>query len=358
MAQATFTIADFNLSSSWVYAEAYDDVGDVTVDYKSGGGAATADKTFTISGIDTSIINSITLTWDVSASASGSIRQPTSGYGYTYAKVYPGAQNSSGGVSGGTQTLTGLTSILSGNSITCRFYYKPGIAQYDHDTYQGFGMGSCTGTVYFKNVTLTVVYGETQDDSGMGAWIGVGGVSRHIKNMYIGVNGVARKVKAAWIGVNNVARQFYSAIVTLFASTGRNCTSSSSADTTGTLTVRSSSNGYAAYAFPANAQFANCTKVTLNFYITNAYGDLSIHTMNGSSNWINYNTGLTKNVPTYSPTANGWQSVDITVDFDAASGGVSRANAAANGVKIYFRGYNTTKLAGTGTDTAPYLVIE
>jgi len=43
-----------------------------------------------------------------------------------------------------------------------------------------------------------------------GAYIGVGGVARKIKNIYIGVDGVARKVKKAWIGVNGVARLFYS----------------------------------------------------------------------------------------------------------------------------------------------------
>lgn len=354
MAQATFTIDDFSLSSSWVYAEAYDDVGDVTVDYKSGGSATTVDKTFTISGIDASIINSITLTWDVSASASGSITKPTSGYGHSYSKVYPGAQNSNGGVSGSTQTLTGLTSILSGNSITCRFYYKPGIAQYDHDTYQGFGMGSCTGTVYFKNVTLTVVYGEDRDDSGMGAWIGVDGISRHVKNMYIGVDNVARKVKAAWIGVNGLARLFYQSIVKSLASIG--CHSQSTS--TGQITVENPNTGYAGYAFPAENKYASCTKVTLHFYINSSYGNLNIYVKNGGNDWQNPISGLVGNISEYSPSGNGWQEVDITADFDASKNGVSRDNAAKNGLKIYFRGWNLTKLAGTSTDKCPYIIIE
>ena len=43
-----------------------------------------------------------------------------------------------------------------------------------------------------------------------GAYIGVGGVARKVKNIYVGVDGVARKVKKGYIGVNGVARLFYS----------------------------------------------------------------------------------------------------------------------------------------------------
>ena len=43
-----------------------------------------------------------------------------------------------------------------------------------------------------------------------GAWIGVGGKARKIKNMYIGIDGKARKIKKAWIGVGGKARLFFS----------------------------------------------------------------------------------------------------------------------------------------------------
>lgn len=43
-----------------------------------------------------------------------------------------------------------------------------------------------------------------------GAWIGVGGKARKIKNMYIGIGGKARKIKKAWIGVGGKARLFFS----------------------------------------------------------------------------------------------------------------------------------------------------
>lgn len=41
-----------------------------------------------------------------------------------------------------------------------------------------------------------------------GAYIGVGGVARKVKQPLIGVDGVARKVKSGYVGVNSVARQF------------------------------------------------------------------------------------------------------------------------------------------------------
>lgn len=43
-----------------------------------------------------------------------------------------------------------------------------------------------------------------------GAYIGVGGKARKVKNLYIGVDGKARKVKKAYIGVNGKAQPFYS----------------------------------------------------------------------------------------------------------------------------------------------------
>ena len=39
-----------------------------------------------------------------------------------------------------------------------------------------------------------------------GAYIGIDGVARKVKDIYIGVDGVARKIKAGYIGVNGVAR--------------------------------------------------------------------------------------------------------------------------------------------------------
>ena len=360
MPSKTFTIDDFNLSSSWVYAERYDDVGDVTIDYKSGGGASTADKTFTIADVDMSTINSIVLTWDTSAKAYGSISTPSAGYGASYSRVYQGASTSGTYVSGTSEKMD-LTSYVGTNtSFTLRFYYKPGIQQSDHDHYQGYGLGDCTGTVYFKNVTLTVTYGEERDDAGMGLWLGnTSNLASAMKGMWIGdENGKARKVKAAWIGVNGVARLFYQASIKSLATGGYYRTSSDSSTSTGQLTVRSSGDGYAAYVFPAEEKYSTCSKVTLNFYINSSYGKMNIYVRSGSSSWVSYNTGLAKNIPEFSPSGNGWQSVDITADFDPASAGVTRANAAANGLKIYFRGSSNTKLAGTSTEQCPYITIE
>lgn len=42
-----------------------------------------------------------------------------------------------------------------------------------------------------------------------GAYIGVGGKARKVKNLYIGVDGKARKVKKAYVGVGGKARLFY-----------------------------------------------------------------------------------------------------------------------------------------------------
>ena len=53
-----------------------------------------------------------------------------------------------------------------------------------------------------------------------GAWIGVGGKARKIKNMYIGIGGKARKIKKAWIGVGGKARLFFSSEATYTKYTG------------------------------------------------------------------------------------------------------------------------------------------
>ena len=49
-----------------------------------------------------------------------------------------------------------------------------------------------------------------------GAYIGVGGVARKMKNQYLGVGSVARKVKNGFAGVGGVARKFFSAVESPF----------------------------------------------------------------------------------------------------------------------------------------------
>ena len=205
MPSASFTVADFNLSTSWTYTA------DEYLVLSKSPSVKTADKTFTISGIDMSTVNSVILTWDVTASASGSTLAPTKGYGYAYARVYQGASTSSTYAYANAETFDLTSYVGTSTSVTCRFYYYPSDLPSTCDYGSGYGIGSCTGTVYFKNVKLTVTYGEEKDDAGNGAWIGdANGKARKMKNMYIGVDDKARKIKAAWIGdANGKARLFY-----------------------------------------------------------------------------------------------------------------------------------------------------
>ena len=213
MAKTKFTVDDFNLSTSWTYTPDYEDDAGTRYDLTTRPSSKKKDVTFTITGVSASSINDIVLTWDVSASASGSIATPSTGYGYSNASVYMGASTSGAYAKAGDKVLEELESILtSSNTITCRFYYYPsGLPTTYYDSTK-YGAGSCTGAVYFKNITLTVYSGTDHympDDDGYGLWVGISNTSRKIKNAYVGVNGVARKVKAAWIGINGVARRFF-----------------------------------------------------------------------------------------------------------------------------------------------------
>lgn len=42
-----------------------------------------------------------------------------------------------------------------------------------------------------------------------GAYIGVDGIAKKLKNIYIGVDGMARPVKKAYIGVEGIAKLFW-----------------------------------------------------------------------------------------------------------------------------------------------------
>lgn len=209
MPSATFTVADFNLQSSWTYVADYDDDAGTRYDRTSAPSTKTVDKTFTISGIDMSKVSSVVLTWDVTAGAVGSITKPTAGYGYAYARVYQGASTSGTYVGASAETMDLTSYVGTKTSVTCRFYYSPSVPATYYEGGSNYGNGNCTGTVYFKNVKLTVTYGESVDDSGYGGWIGVDGAAKKLKNIYIGVDGKARKVKAAWIGVDGKARKIF-----------------------------------------------------------------------------------------------------------------------------------------------------
>lgn len=355
MAQATFTIDDFNLSSSWAYVADYDDDAGVRYDRTSAPSAKTADKTFTISGIDMSTVNSITLTWDVSAGASGSITTPSTGYGYSHARVYQGASTSGTYVGANTRKMDLTSYVGTSTSVTCRFYYAPSVPATYYDGSSNYGNGSCTGTVYFKNVTLTVVYGEERDDAGNGAWIGVDGIARKMKSMYVGVDGIARKVKAAWIGVNGVARLFYQAQTKLLASTGYYRISGEGSEISTEITVRSPSAGYAALVFPASTAFSSFSKATMYIYVTSNPGKLTMATLSGASNWLSYNAGLA-NTFEYTPSATGWQAIDITSALNTLIS--SNTTIPSNGLKVYFRGYGNCRIAGTSTTECAYIILE
>lgn len=363
MPSATFTVSDFNLSTSWTYTPDYDDDAGTRYDRTSSPSSKTADKTFTISGIDMSTVNSVVLTWDVTASASGSIKTPTSGYGYAYARVYQGASTSSTYVTASNDTFDLTSYVGTSTSVTCRFYYYPSSLPTTY--YEGssnYGAGSCTGTVYFKNVTLTVTYGEEKDDAGNGLWIGVSGVARNVKNMYIGVSGVARKVKAAWIGVGGVARLFYQSSVTLAATASRYNTSGTATTSGTTLYARNESTGYAGIVFPGTTKFGNFTKATLYVYLTgNGSTSITLYTWlrSNADSWISYNASLSSTYrTTFTDSSTGLHAYDITTaltNLYAADSAI-----ATNGLKVYFRSYNNVKIAGHANTSyqTPYILIE
>lgn len=363
MPSVSFTVADFNLTTYWKYVADYDDDAGVRFDRAQSPSTQTADKSFTISGVDMSTINSIVLTWDVSASASGSITNPSSGYGYAYARVYQGA-STSGTFAYANAGKMDLTSYVGTNTgVTCRFYYSPSVPASYYEGQGNYGNGSCVGTVYFKNVTLTVTYGEERDDTGNGAWLGVDGIARKMKNMYIGVDGVARKVKAAWIGDSSgKARLFYQSTVTLPATSSHYNTSGSVTTNGTTLYARNSSTGYAGMTFDGTSKFANFTKATLYVYLT-GNGSTSITLQawlrSNADSWVNYNTSLgSASRINFTDSSTGLHAYDITTalkDLYASNSGIT-----TDGLKVYFRSGNNVKIAGHANTSyqTPYILLE
>ena len=362
MPSVKFEVADFNLSSSWKYAETTDDVGDVTIDYKSGPTTGSATKSFTISGVDMSTVNSIILSWDISTTASGSITRPTKGWGASYAKIYPGTSASGSYASGNSGELD-LTSYVGTNtSVSCFFQYKASIKQSDHDHYEGYGLGDCSSTAYFKNVTLTVIYGEERDDPGSGMWVGVSNVARKVKNIYVGVDGKARKVKAAWVGVGGVARLIYQSIINLPATSSRYNTSGTATTSGTTLYARNSSTGYAGMTFDGSSKFADFTKASLCVYLTgNGSTSITLQTWvrSNADSWINYNTSLGSYYRTnFTDTSTGLHTYYITKALKEL---YSSNNAiTTEGLKVYFRSDNNVKIAGHANTSyqTPYILLE
>lgn len=362
MPSASFTIADFNLSTTWKYVADYDDDAGVRFDRTQSPSTKTVNKSFTISGVDMTKINSIVLTWDVSASASGSITTPSSGYGYAYARVYQGATSSGTYVTANTGEMD-LTSYVGTNtSVTCRFYYSPSVPSSYYEGEGNYGNGTCTGTVYFKNVTLTVIYGEERDDPGSGMWVGVSNVARKVKNIYVGVDGKARKVKAAWVGVGGVARLIYQSIINLPATSSRYNTSGTATTSGSTLYARSSSTGYAGMTFDGSSKFADFTKASLCVYITgNGSTSINLETWirSNADSWINYNTSLGSYYRTiFTDTSTGLHTYDITKALKEL---YSSNNAiTTEGLKVYFRSGNNVKIAGHANTSyqTPYILLE
>lgn len=376
MAQKIFELDNVSLYTSWTYTKDTEDDAGVRYDRTSFSGADSDDRTVTISGIDISTITSITLTWTVDATLDGSVSKPTAtGIGYGSAKVYPGAQSSSGSVRASAGTLTGLKSYLDDdNTVTCRFYYNPSslpLAVYDDTSY---GVGSCSGTVSFKNINLIVTYGDTSepvDDEGYGLWVGVGDKARHVKNMYVGIDGVARRVKAAWIGVNNLARLFYTAATRLAATASRYKNSSGTTSTGTTLNVyeiiddgSGKGKGYAGIQFGGSSEFSKCTKVTLNLHIISggsASTKIYIYLRSGGDSWFsNYDTSIGSSYRvTYSDTTTGLHSYDITEDLKNLYS--SDSSIKTDGVKVYLRcaAGNTIKIAGHANTSyqTPYIEL-
>ena len=195
---------------------------------------------------------------------------------------------------------------------------------------------------------------------GQSIFLGLSDTARKVKALWIGdANGKAHKIKAAWIGVGGIAKQFYLSIVKIFAISAYERGGSGS--TTGDIKALKKGSGYAAIGFPANDAFADCQKLTLHFYVVSN---------NSNFNTISVRDGATKDgafsvdasiatpIPEYEPTDIGWQSVDVTIALDAASGGVTRDVAAANGVKVFMRSRGNTVVGGIGGEYCPYLTIE
>lgn len=118
--------------------------------------------------------------------------------------------------------------------------------------------------------------------------------------------------------------------------------------------------GYAAVTFPANAALAECQKLTLHFYIVSGYSafnTIALKTGTTKDGAFGVDTSIATPVPTYTPTANGWQSVDVTSALDADSG-VTRAEAAANGIKVFLRSASSSTVGGVSGENCPYFTIE
>lgn len=173
------------------------------------------------------------------------------------------------------------------------------------------------------------------------------------------INGKACKLKAAWIiDANHIARQFFVSVIKAMAIAAFERGGAGS--TTNDLIAYKSGSGYAVYTFPANDAFTSCQKLTLHFYIVSGYstfGTIALRDGTTRDDAYGKNTGIASPVPDYVPTGNGWQSVDVTAALDA-DGGVTRAIAAENGIKVFMRSYNNSVIGGIGGAYCPYLTLD
>lgn len=143
-----------------------------------------------------------------------------------------------------------------------------------------------------------------------GAFIGVGGVAKKIKNIYIGVGGVAKKVTKAYIGVNGVAKLFWSGAIT------------SSVSYTGELSSTVTRSSYSGYG--------------------NNFGAVFKDEINSNSNIVYINASLTKTVLAGSVTSAGIASANPS--YLLVTGGVS--------YKTVYNYINAINSSGTITKSA------
>ena len=190
--------------------------------------------------------------------------------------------------------------------------------------------------------------------------LGVADTACKVKAGWIGgADGKARKIKAGWIGdAAGIARQFLVSSVNVFATAAYE--RGGNGATTNDFRALKKGSGYAAVTFPANAALAECQKLTLHFYIVSGYSafnTIALKTGTTKDGAFGVDTSIATPVPTYTPTANGWQSVDVTSALDADSG-VTRAEAAANGIKVFLRSASSSTVGGVSGENCPYFTIE
>ena len=362
MAQKTFKIDNFTLYNSWIYAADATDSAGTRYDLTTRPTAEVADKTFTISGIDTSTITSIALSWVSTYKTNYSGVYPPDN-----TRVYPGAQHSSGSVVASTGKLSGLEDVLtSDGKVTARFRYNQSLpSEYYASDSVGYGVGSCTSSITFQDITMTVTYvgnSSSVDDEGKDMWIGVDNIARRVKNMYIGVDGIAKKVKAAWIGVEGVARLFYKSSTTLLATASRYTNNGTNTTTGKELFAHNPEVGYAACVFEGTTRFSDFTKATLYVYCTgNGSSSINLETWlrSNGDNWVKYNDNLGSTYRTiFTNSSTGLHAYDITT---ALKNLYSADNTiVTDGLKVYFRSYNTVKIAGHANTEyqTPYILLE